>query len=207
MLLPHDYACSGFEHDGRRKLARWLERISWYEVLTRRNIKSVDLLMGGLLLRRSKDANQDVDDRLTSNPNHAWHQSSVKKSWGCDMSYFSRLSVLFMMQLIQLRAQALGSKTAYFLSIVGQVLICRSFPRVRISSLGITQRVSLVPKQNIKLASFIALQVEKHELAYQRVRMTSNSMFISRGDCIGIPNQLFRNHSRSSISPVRRDKY
>ena len=122
------------------------------------------------------------------------------------MSYFSRLSVLFMMQPIQLRVQALGSKIAYFLSIMGQVLICRSFPRVRISSLGISQGVSLVPKQNTKSASFIALQVEKPEVVDQRVRTTSNSMFISRGDCIGIPNQLFWNHSRSSISPVRRDK-
>ena len=48
MLLPHDYACSGFEHDGRRKHARWLERISWYEVVARGHSKTVDHLMGGI---------------------------------------------------------------------------------------------------------------------------------------------------------------
>ena len=97
MLPPNDYAWAHFEHD-ERKLSRWLERISWYEVVTRGNSKTVDPLMGELLLRRSKDAIQAVDDLLTSNPNHGWRQRSVKKTWGNDMSCFSRLSVLFMLQ-------------------------------------------------------------------------------------------------------------
>ena len=101
MLPPNPCAWAHFEHD-ERKLNRWLERISWYEIVARGNSNTVDPLMGELLLRRSKVANQAVDDLLTSKPNHGWRQRSVKKSWGTDLSCFNRLSILFMLQLIQL---------------------------------------------------------------------------------------------------------
>ena len=83
MLPSDDYVVARFEHDEGRKFKWWLEeRISWYEGVAGGNGKTVDPLMGELLRRRPKDANQAVENLLTSNPYHTWYQRSVKESWG-----------------------------------------------------------------------------------------------------------------------------
>ena len=188
MLLSNDYVGARFEHDEGTKLKRWLEeRISWYEGVPRGKGKTRDPLMGELLLQDRKMQNRLLRICLLRTRNYTWYQRSLKKSRWLDMSRFDRLSVLFMMQPGQPTVQDPGSKIVCFLWIMGQELIYCSFPGDSVSSLGICQEVSLVPKQNTKSASFIALQVGKPELVDQQVRMISISIFILCRDCIGIP--------------------
>ena len=88
----------------------------------------------------------------------------------------------------------------------GQVLFGCFFSPDFLSSFGSNEEVNPIAKANTNYASFTPPQAGKLGLVDERVRTTSNSMFISCVDPIGIPQKLFFDHSCSMVIPVMRDK-